>query len=214
VNLTITIGSLKMAVAIGAWHSDFANRPVQAWHRSDKKVLYALNDTVIRISVKRPYFGIVLINHLSRTADSQVTLGNLDRDTATQLSQCEQGRQILHSLATDHSEKAEYSINELSGLFKHKLINHRYCWQYCDNPVYDFEFASFFNLDDFCAELDRIACLLQIRFIPDSEFYKLYKHFLDSNQGWHSWCRIQENRPDLDWFEQLWKSLLESGQLD
>jgi|AACY02.16.fsa_nt_gi hypothetical protein len=198
----------------GAWHSDFANRLVQAWHWSDKKVLYAPNDTVIRISVKRPYYGIVLINHLYRTVDSHLTIGNLDRDTATQLSHCEQGQLILNSLITDYGDKAEYSVDELSGLFEHKLFNHRHCWQDCNNVVYTFEFASFFNLDDFCAELDRIACLLQVRFMPDSKFYTLYSNFLDSNQGWHSWCRIQENQPDLDWFEQLWKSLLESSQLD
>lgn len=198
----------------GAWHSDFANRPVQAWHWSDKKIAYKPNDRVIRICVKRIHSGIALINHLLRTNDSNVTIGKLDSNTAARLSQCEQGNQILHSLITDHGNKPEYTVEELSGLFRHKLINFHHHWQYCDNNLYNFDFGSFFIYDKFCTELESIAKMLEIDYTHDKNLLDIHSIFLNRNPGWNSWCRIQENQPDLDWFELLWKHLLESGQLD
>jgi len=197
----------------GTWHSDFNNRPVQAWHWSGKKLSYNPGEQVIRIVVPSKLYPLVLINHYARTNGNNINLGELAQDTESQLLACEQGRQLLASLQADIGNKSVYTVQELESLFIHKITQFSHDWQPCNNSCYDFAFENFFCYDTFIAELNSVACFLSKTFEPTDSLEQIYTEFLEKNQGYRSWVRVQENS-NLDWFEQLWKQLLESGQLN
>ena len=51
-------------------------------------------------------------------------------------------------------------------------------------PVYNFDYKSFFDLGDFCIELQKTAHFLQETFKFDHTLAKLWQEFMDLNQGW------------------------------
>lgn len=51
-------------------------------------------------------------------------------------------------------------------------------------PVYEFDFASFFDLSDFLKELRRLANWLEMTFVYDRRLADLWFEFLEKNQGW------------------------------
>lgn len=58
-----------------------------------------------------------------------------------------------------------------------------------DNPIFEFQFHTFFCFSDFCAELSRLSEFLQQVFCPDQSLYDLWREFIHYNQGWQSWTK-------------------------
>lgn len=51
-------------------------------------------------------------------------------------------------------------------------------------PVYNFDYKSFFNLNEFCIELQKTAHFLQETFKFDYTLAELWQEFINLNQGW------------------------------
>ena len=51
-------------------------------------------------------------------------------------------------------------------------------------PVYSFDYASFFNLNNFCIELQKTARFLEKTFKFDTSLSDLWHDFMQRNQGW------------------------------
>ena len=65
-----------------------------------------------------------------------------------------------------------------------------------DQPVFKFDFNSFFSFEKFSIELNHLAIFLDQTFFPDESLYKLWAEFIAYNQGWQSYVkcnRILEN---------------------
>lgn len=60
-----------------------------------------------------------------------------------------------------------------------------------EGPVFDFDFAAFFDYGAFCQELNRLAHWLNQCFFPDDKLYNLYQEFMCRNQGYQSWLKCQ-----------------------
>lgn len=54
-------------------------------------------------------------------------------------------------------------------------------------PVFDFDFESFFTLQDFVEELTRCADFFNMKFHFNSDLTDLHKEFLNQNQGYQRW---------------------------
>ena len=51
-------------------------------------------------------------------------------------------------------------------------------------PVYNFDYTSFFDITDFCTELQKTAHFLNKTFKYDHSFGTLWQEFININQGW------------------------------
>jgi hypothetical protein len=51
-------------------------------------------------------------------------------------------------------------------------------------PVYNFDYKSFFDLNNFCTELQKTAHFLEETFKFDCTLSELWQEFMDLNQGW------------------------------
>jgi hypothetical protein len=72
---------------------------------------------------------------------------------------------------------------------KELYIDHYGKFSNIDNPVYEFNFSSFFSFKEFCVELANIATFLEQTFYPDQSLYNLWNNFIQVNQGWQSYIK-------------------------
>ena len=63
-------------------------------------------------------------------------------------------------------------------------FDHTNCYPHTDLPVFEFDFACFFDFVKFVKELQRVSEFLNLTFVYDSSLYDLWEEFLNRNQGY------------------------------
>lgn len=66
-----------------------------------------------------------------------------------------------------------------------------------DQPVFKFDFSSFFSFEKFCIDLNHLAIFLDQTFFPDKSLYKLWTEFIAYNQGWQSYVKCNHILEDV-----------------
>jgi hypothetical protein len=61
-----------------------------------------------------------------------------------------------------------------------------------DLPVFNFAYESFFALDEFLLEIKKTADFLEQTFDFDRSLVKIWKEFIQRNQGYHAWVHGNE----------------------
>lgn len=106
----------------------------------------------------------------------------------------------------------DFNVNEITELHRHFIVNNqtdlglRQDWFaklnsgiiYTDIvpksklPIYEFNYASFFDLSDFLSEMRRLADWLGMTFVYDSRLANLWFEFIKRNQGWKAYSKTNQ----------------------
>lgn len=65
------------------------------------------------------------------------------------------------------------------------------------NPVFYFDFESFFSFREFCQQLEQVAVFLNQTFYPNVSLYNLWAEFIAYNQGWQSLIKCNNLLEDI-----------------
>ena len=161
-----------------------ANKRVVCGHFSDnaqgreadpkyKDFKYSESDTIIQISIDQRndrQFFIALTNLLHRTSGA-----TFDQHMNQIPEHIRNDRKLLRdNFYSKIQEREKYC--SLFPDFKREWL-----------PTFRFNFQSFFNYTELCADMYQLAKWLEKDFTPDSDLHTLWSEFILHNQGWHSY---------------------------
>jgi hypothetical protein len=182
--------------ANGACHvksKDESYKPItRAGHWSYDNIPFNDNDLVIRIQVESDHFLIAMINSFLRAGDQTLDLVDLHNQTYEKMSNLPKLKFFLKMLSDNHGQAESYSRQVLRHYFYSMFAVPEYgvdtfnqwapaCY------VHNFKFSSFFSLEKFYVELQRIAQFVNLEFTPSTQMVELHRQFIEKNQGWQSY---------------------------
>lgn len=209
----------------GACHvKKFGNvyKPITvAEHWSYQGLAFDATDLVIRIQPNESDMLIAVTNSFVRAGNQVLDLYELEHDTYSKMSPLPKLKEFLQTLVARHGRQEAYSRSTLRHYF-YSMFADPVCGidtfrSWLPAPqVHDFEFSSFFQLDQFFESLQGIAKFVNIDFVPSMDLVRLHAEFLEKNQGWHSHLKCvkimdaiikQISMPlDLNIVEEAWIS--------
>lgn len=185
----------------GACHcknTDLDYSPITvAKHYSFFNIPFDDSDLVIRIVPAPEDMLIAVTNSFLRAGDQKFDIDNLDTDTFKKISLLPKASDFLQMLWLTYGKKEHYPRSVLRKFFYSMFdspdhgINTMTNWQLTLHS-HDFEFRSFFNLDCFFENLQKISKFVDHEFFPSKELVDLHLEFLSRNQGYksHQKCEI------------------------
>ena len=190
-----------------------------AKHYSFFNIPFNDSDLVIRIVPAPEDMLIAVTNSFLRAGDQKFDIDNLDTDTFKKISLLPKASEFLQMLWLAYGKKEHYPRSVLRKCFYSMFdspdhgINMMTKWQPTLHS-HDFEFRSFFNLDCFFENLQKISKFVDHEFFPSKELVDLHLEFLSRNQGYksHQKCEIvmqsiissQPMPLDLNLLEEAW----------
>jgi hypothetical protein len=190
-----------------------------ARHYSFFNIPFNDSDLVIRISPEPNDMLIAVTNSFLRAGDQKYDIDSLETNTIEKLKKLPKGKSFLNTLLQDYGEMKNYPRRVLRNYFYSMFddpdngINMMTNWQ----PTlrsHNFAFGSFFNLDYFFENLQKISEFVNLEFCPTRELVNLHQDFLSMNQGYksHQKCEtvmqaIISNQPmplTLNIIEEAW----------
>jgi hypothetical protein len=151
-------------------------RPITtADHYSYQGQEFGDTDQVIRIIPKDQDMLIAITNSFVRAGNQVLDLQNLQHQTYNKMSELPKLKEFLQTLIQHHGRHESYSRSILRHYFYSMFadpacgIDTFRCWLPA-RQVHDFEFESFFTLDQFFESLQGIAKFVNIDFVPSPYF--------------------------------------------
>ena len=86
-------------------------------------------------------------------------------------------------MLSDATEEWQLKSNWFAKLSE-RDFDHTTCYPQTDLPVFEFDFACFFDFVKFIKELQQISEFVNLTFVYDSSLYDLWEEFLSRNQGY------------------------------
>lgn len=164
---------------------------IKCMHYSYYDIPFGADDRVIEITCKENNMLIALTNSLLRAGDEVIDISNLERETIKKLSVLPKARLLLNDLIKEHGEQLNYPRSVIRNYFYSKFDNPDFGINLFNNfqhqgPTLAFPFDAFFNLEDFFLNLNKCAFFLNMNFYPTDQTVKIWKKFIEVNQGYHS----------------------------
>jgi hypothetical protein len=156
------------------------NKIIMCGHYSDPKssITIGREDKVIRILIDNQddnLFFIALTNLMHKAGDVGVEKQMLSIPESIRNSPVD-NRKNWYSKFAERDLYANHYINFVS----------------IDQPIFNFNFCSFFSFEKFCIELNRLSVFLNQTFFPNISLYNLWSEFIIYNQGWQSYRKCDE----------------------
>ena len=144
-------------------YSSFGNR----WNDTTSKVIF------IRPNSELDFVLLTNIYHRCHPTETQ----QFDPD-AEKIKQYHRDCMLL-----DATEEWQLKNNWFAKLSE-RHFDHATCYPQTDLPIFEFDFACFFNFVTFVKELQQISKFVDMTLIYDSSLYDLWEEFLSRNQGY------------------------------
>lgn len=149
------------------------NRQIKCGHYSSHGIQFKNTDQVIRITIDTSddqQFFIALTNLMYRAGDvgfekQMLSIPDIIRKDPIA---------IRNNWYSKFNERDSYSN------FYNKFTD-------VTQPLFEFSFGAFYSFPEFCKQLDKLAAFLNQTFFPDQSLFKLWKKFIDMNQGAQSY---------------------------
>jgi hypothetical protein len=149
------------------------NRIVHKGHYSSFDCQYPIDTTNIIFVKHNPEFDLILLTNIFYRCHS--TALDVDDNNVT-------------SMHTDNMFNPDGTVVALRNNWYAKLMERHFALtekKYStDLPTFDFDYASFFSLDQFLLELKKVADFLNNNFVFDKSLVSLWQEFIDRNQGY------------------------------
>lgn len=178
----VTFPNTELFQSSGAVHPINLDREYQAIKVVDRGHFTSFNDP-IRSTVEK----IVFINHCQDL--DFVLLTNIHhRCHPASTNVLDFNVEIINKLHLQHLAKGtnlDLRKNWYAKLDERLFLTHSLARPQSKLPVYDFDYKSFFDLNNFCVELQKTAHFLEETFKFDVSLAKLWHEFMDRNQGWN-----------------------------
>lgn len=177
----------------GACHlkdNDPLYRPItKASHWSHFKNSFGPDDYVVQIVPTQQDMLIAVTNSFMRSGNQQVDLNNFEKDTIAKLKAMPKAHRTIDTVIADYGVRKDYPRSGMRNYFFSMFMDscHGLDMYSEFDPTtphtHQFPFRSFFNLADFCLELNKIAYFFNLEFNPTTELAKVHSDFLRVNQG-------------------------------
>ena len=166
-------------------------------HYSFFNIPFNNSDLVIRIVPAPEDMLIAVTNSFLRAGDQKIDIDNLETTTVKKIFSLPKASEFLQMLYLRYGKKEHYPRSVLRKFFYSMFdspehgINMMTKWQPTLHS-HDFEFKSFFSLDCFFENLQKISKFVDLEFVPSKELVDLHLEFLSRNQGYksHQKCEI------------------------
>jgi len=184
----------------GACHcknTDLDYSPITvANHYSFWNIPFNNSDLVIRIVPRPEDMLIAVTNSFLRSGNQKIDIDNLETDTFKKMSLLPKASNFLQMLCLRYGKKEHYPRSVLRKFFYSMFDNPEHGidmmtkWQPAPHS-HDFEFRSFFSLDCFFENLQKISKFVDLEFFPTKELVDLHLEFLSRNQGYNSHLKCE-----------------------
>lgn len=170
---------------------------IKSRHFSYYNIPFNTDDKVIEIRCSEKDMLIALTNSLLRAGDEVIDISNLENNTIEKLSELPKAKTLLEDLIKEHGKHTNYSRSIIRNYFYSKFETPEYGVGLFNKFHHQgerlvFPFESLFNLEDFFLNLNKCAFFLSMNFYPTDRTVKIWREFIQTNQGYHSQQRCNQ----------------------